>query len=45
MAIDGKIRDEKLQYDANKEASKYPHYYQVKTGLKVLMILTIHLIY
>ena len=33
MTIDDKIRDEKLQYDTNREAadiSKHQHYHQVK---------------
>ena len=30
MTIDDKIRDEKLQYDINREAAKYQHYHQVK---------------
>ena len=30
MAIDDKNRDEKLQYDINREAAKYQHYHQVK---------------
>ena len=27
MTIDDKIRDEKLQYDINRKAAKYLHYY------------------
>ena len=30
MAIDDKIKDEKLQYNINKEQQKYQHYHQVK---------------
>ena len=30
MAIDDKIRDEKLQYDINSEATKYQHYHPEK---------------
>ena len=30
MTIDNKIRDEKLQYDINREATKYQHYYPEK---------------
>ena len=30
MTIDDKIKDEKLQYDINREAEKYQHYLQVK---------------
>ena len=30
MTIDDKIRDEKLQYDINREAAKYQHYHQEK---------------
>ena len=30
MTIDDKIRNEKLQYDTNREAVKYHHYHQVK---------------
>ena len=31
MAIDDKIRDEKLQYDINREAAKISAYHQVKS--------------
>ena len=30
MTIDDKIRDEKFQYDINKEAEKHKHYYWEK---------------
>ena len=30
MTIDGQIRDEKLQYDINREAVKYHLYHQAK---------------
>ena len=30
MTTDDKIKDEKLQYDINREAAKYQHYLQVK---------------
>ena len=30
MTIDDKIRDEKLQYNINREAAKIQHYHQVK---------------
>ena len=30
MKIDDKIKDEKLQYDINREATKYQHYHQVE---------------
>ena len=30
MTIDDKIKDEKLQYDVNREAAKYQHCHQVK---------------
>ena len=30
MIIDDKIRDEKLQYDINKEGAKYQHYHLEK---------------
>ena len=30
MTIDNKIRDEKVQYDINREATKYQHYYPEK---------------
>ena len=30
MAIDDKIKDEKLQYNINRKAAKVSHYYQVK---------------
>ena len=30
MKIDDKIKDEKLQYDINREAAKFQHYHQVE---------------
>ena len=30
MTTDDKIRDEKLQYNSNREAAKTQHYHQVK---------------
>ena len=30
MTIDNKVKDKKLQYDINREAAKYQHYFQVK---------------
>ena len=30
MTIDDKIRDEKLQYNINRKATKMSHYHQVK---------------
>ena len=30
MKTDGKIKDEKLQSDINREAAKHQYYYQVK---------------
>ena len=30
MTIDGRIRDEKLQYDIKKKQQKYRHYHQLK---------------
>ena len=30
MTVDGNIRDEKLQYDNNREAAKYQHYHLKK---------------
>ena len=30
MAIDDNIRDEKLQYDINREQQRYQHYHQGK---------------
>ena len=30
MQIEDKIRDEKLQFDINREAAKYQHYHLVK---------------
>ena len=30
MTIDDQIKDEKLQYNINREAAKYLHYYQAK---------------
>ena len=39
MTIDGKIRNEKLQHDINREAVKYQPYYQVKlTNVNVLQV-------
>ena len=30
MSVDDKIRNEKLQYDINRQAAKYQHYHQEK---------------
>ena len=37
MAIDDKIRDEKLQYDINREAAKLQHHHQ-KKSIKMNML-------
>ena len=45
MTIDDKIRDEKLQYNINREAAKYQHYhlekvdkYEYLTGEEILPV-------
>ena len=39
MPNDDKIKDEKLQYDINREASKYLHYHQVKLiNMNILLV-------
>ena len=39
MKIDEKSRDEKLQYDANKEVAKYQHYHLEKfTNMNILQM-------
>ena len=39
MTIEDQIRDEKLQYDINREAAKYQLYHQVKLiSMSILMV-------
>ena len=39
MTINDKIRDEKLQHDINRKASKYQHHHQVKlTNMNFLQV-------
>ena len=39
MPTDDKIKDEKVQYDINREAAKNQHYHQVK--IKIMNILQV----
>ena len=39
MIIDGKIRDEKLQYDINKEAAKISHHHlEILINVNILQV-------
>ena len=39
MTIEDQIRDEKLQYDINRQAEKYQFYYQVKLiSMNILLV-------
>ena len=44
MAIDDKIRDEKLQYNINRKAAKYQYYHQINLiNMNILQVKKYHL--
>ena len=45
MATDDKIKEEKLQYDINREAAKYHHYHLEKSiNMNILQVKKYHLL-
>ena len=45
MSVDDKIRNEKLQYDINRQAAKYQHYHQEKLiNINILQVKKYYLV-